>query len=197
MQASNQDQLSPPQLRRGGCAITKSCEATSTRADGAVLVKRIDISIPFFSFLILVCSALAWGQSETSPPLPDGPGKDTFESVCSLCHAPTTPFGKQWTRKEWELKVTEMLQEEPDVTREERAAIVEYLAANFKPGGKIYINWAEAKDLESALEISPSEAEAIVRYRRERGDFKNLEDLKKVSSLDSAKIESKKDRLVF
>ena len=49
--------------------------------------------------------------------------------------------------------------------------------------------------LEAALEISSSEAEAIVRYRRERGDFKNLEDLKKVSSLDSAKIESKKDRL--
>ena len=49
-----------------------------------------------------------------------------------------------------------MLQEEPDVTREERAAIVEYLAANFRPGGKIYINRAAAQDLEAALEISAS-----------------------------------------
>ena len=106
-------------------------------------------------------------------------------------------MGKQWTREQWELKVTEMLQEEPDVTRQERLAIVEYLAATFKPGGKIYINKAATKDLETALEISSSEAEAIVRYRRERGDFKNFEDLKKVPSLDSAKIESKKDRLVF
>lgn len=140
---------------------------------------------------------MVWGQSETSPPLPDGPGKDTFVSVCSLCHAPTTPFGRQWTRKEWELKVTEMLQEEPDVTREERAAIVEYLAANFKPGGKIYINKADAKDLVSALEISEAEAEALVAYRQKEGGFRAFDDVKKVPGFNSSKIEGKKDRLVF
>ena len=106
-------------------------------------------------------------------------------------------MGKQWTRQEWELKVTEMLQEEPDVTRDERAAIVEYLAANFRPGGKIYINHAGAKDLETALEISAADAEAIVRYRRSEGDFKSLDDLKKVPGFNSAKGEAKKDRLVF
>jgi competence ComEA-like helix-hairpin-helix protein len=106
-------------------------------------------------------------------------------------------MGKQLTREQWELKVIEMLQEEPDVTREERAAIVEYLAANFKPGGKIYINKAEAKDLETALGISAAEAEAIVRYRRAQGDLKSFEDLKKVAGLDSGKIEGKKERLVF
>ena len=142
-------------------------------------------------------AAIALGQSEKAPALPDGPGKDTFVSVCSLCHSPAAPLGKQWTRAEWELKVTEMLQEEPDVTREERAAIVEYLAANFRPGGKIYINKAAAKDLESALEISSTEAEAIVRYRKAQGDFKNVDDVKKVSPLDMAKVEAKKDRLVF
>jgi competence protein ComEA len=78
--------------------------------------------------------------------------------------------------------------------REERAAIVEYLTANFRPGGKIYINKAAAKDLETALEISASEAEAIFRYRRAQGDFKSLEDLKKVPS---TKLESKKERFVF
>ena len=30
-----------PQLRRGGCAAKKSCEATLARADGVVLVKRM------------------------------------------------------------------------------------------------------------------------------------------------------------
>ena len=136
-------------------------------------------------------------QSGKPPALPDGSGKETFVSVCSLCHDPTTPFGKQWTREQWELKVTEMLQEEPDVTREERAAIVAYLAANFRPGGKIYINWATAKDLESALEISAAEAEGIVRYRKAQGEFKGLEDLRKVKPLDFEKVESKKERLVY
>ena len=139
----------------------------------------------------------AWGQSEKTPTLPDGPGKDTFVSVCSLCHSPTAPFGKQWTRQEWELKVIEMLQEDPDVTRDERTAIIEYLAANFRPGGKIYINYAAAKDLQSALEISSTAAEAIVTYRKAQGDFKTFDDLKKVPGLDSAKVEAKNDRLVF
>jgi competence protein ComEA len=152
------------------------------------------------SGLPILCVAgalIAVTQSETAPAFPDGPGKDTFTSVCSLCHAPTTPFGKQWTRQQWELKVTEMLQEEPDVTREERVAIVDYLAANFKPGGKIYINWAAANDLESALEISRVEAEAIVRYRKTQGDFKSIDDLKKVPDFNIGKIEGKKDRVVF
>jgi competence protein ComEA len=152
------------------------------------------------SLLLLAIFAgarIAWGQSEAPPNLPAGAGKDTFVSVCSLCHDLSAPMGKQWTREQWQLKVTEMLQEEPDVTREERTAIVEYLAANFKPGGKIYINKAEAKDLEAALEISAPNAEAIVRYRRAQGEFKSLDDVKKVPGVDSAKIEGKKDRLVF
>ena len=129
--------------------------------------------------------------------LPDGPGKETFESVCSLCHSPAAPMGKQWTRAQWEAKVIEMLQEEPDVTPAERAAIVEYLTANFKPGGKIYINKIAAKDLQTLLEISPKDADAIVRFREENGFFKAIDDLKKVPGVDYGKIEAKKDRLTF
>ena len=144
---------------------------------------------------LIVIALFSWSTAAQS--LPNGPGKEVFESVCSLCHAPTAPMGKQWTRTQWELKVTEMLQEEPDVTPEERVAIVEYLSANFKPGGKIYINKAKAKDLETALEISAKDAEAIVRYRDEKGAFKTLDDLKKVPGLDAAKLEARKDRLEF
>ena len=106
-------------------------------------------------------------------------------------------MGKQWTKAQWEAKVIEMLQEEPEVTAPERATIIEYLAANFRPGGKIYINKAAAKDLQTALEVSAKDAEAIVRYREENGNFKTLDDLKKISGLDAAKVEAKKDRLEF
>ena len=146
-------------------------------------------------FACIGFAVFGWSAPEQS--LPDGPGKDTFVSVCSLCQSPTAPMGKQWTREQWQAKVTEMLQEEPDVTREERSAIVEYLTANLYPGGKIYINRAKAADLETALEVSKSIAEAIVKYREEKGEFKNLEDLKKVPDLDAAKIEARKARLEF
>jgi competence protein ComEA len=120
-----------------------------------------------------------------------------FESVCSLCHTPDTAVGKHWTRTQWEAKVTEMLQEEPDVTAQEREAIVGYLAANFRPGGKIYVNRAAAKDLAISLDLSARDAEAIVHRREENGAFKALDDLKNVPGLDIAKIEARKDRLAF
>ena len=121
-----------------------------------------------------------------------------FESVCSLCHdGPTAVMGKQWTRPQWEAKVAEMLQEETEVTPQERAAIVEYLSANFRPGGKIYVNKAAVKDLEVALDVTTRDAEAIARYREEKGSFKTLDDLKKVPGVDAAKIEAKKDLLEF
>ena len=148
--------------------------------------------------LITASAALVlFSWTVSAQALPNGPGKDVFESVCSLCHAPTAPMGKQWTRAQWEAKVIEMLQEEPDVTPQERTAIVEYLAANFKPGAMIYINMAEAKDLEAALAIPTKEAQAIVQYRKEKGSFKTLDDLKKVPGLDFAKIDAKKDLLQF
>ena len=150
------------------------------------------------AFLIVsftVCITAAAVSATQS--LPDSPGKDVFESVCSLCHAPTAPFGKQWTKLQWEAKVTEMLQEEPDVTQQERATIIEYLAANFRPGGKIYVNYGKAKELEAALELSTKDAEAMVRYRDEKGPFKTVDDVKKVPGLDAAKIDARRDRLEF
>jgi competence protein ComEA len=156
--------------------------------------------IPHFEFLMAGVLSIAAAQS---PPrsaariLPDGSGKDVFESVCSLCHSPTAVLGKQWTTPQWEEKVREMLQEEPDVTAPERAAIVEYLAANFKPGGTIYVNKAKAKDLETALQLSAADAALVVRYRDENGAFKSIDDLKKVPGVDAATIDARKDRIDF
>ena len=159
---------------------------------------RMRARIPQSAFLIVnftVCIAAVAASATQS--LPDSPGKDVFESVCSLCHAATTPFGKQWTRPQWEAKVTEMLQEEPDVTAQERAAIVEYLAANFRPGGKIYVNYGKAKELETALELSTKDAEVMVRYRDQNGPFKTVDDVKKVPGLEATKVDVRKDRFIF
>ena len=144
------------------------------------------------SACLLMFSSRAGAQS-----LPDGPGKATFESVCSLCHTVAGPAGKQWTKLQWEAKVIEMLQEEQDVSAEERAAILEYLVATFKPGGKVYVNIIAEKDLQALLEISAKDAQLIVGYREQKGAFKSLEVLKNVPGVDAAKIDAKKDRIAF
>ena len=82
---------------------------------------------------------------------------------------------------------------------QEFRAVLEYLAKNF-PAGElppVDVNNARAIQLESRLSLKRSEAAKILGYRKEHGDFKSIEDLKKVPGIDIAKIEAKKDRLVF
>jgi len=84
-----------------------------------------------FGFVLL--AAVAQGQS----PLPDGPGKDLVEAVCTACHTLERVVAKRATKAEWQDKVLEMLQEDPDITQKERDQIVEYLAKNFPPKSSI------------------------------------------------------------
>jgi competence protein ComEA len=141
-------------------------------------------------FLLFAVALCAPAQS-----LPEGPGKELVEVICSPCHSTERIVTKQWTKPQWQAKVLEMLQEELDVTQPERDKIVEYLAKSFP--AKVNVNKAEAKELETALELSAENAAAIVRYREQKGDFKTLDDLKNVPGLDAAKIESRKDRVEF
>jgi competence protein ComEA len=144
----------------------------------------VGVKLSLLSLVALGAGIAVFGQT-----LPDAPGKETFVMVCSMCHSPDAVIGKQGSRQWWRSKVTEMLESDVDT-------IVAYLAKNF-PIVKINVNKAAAKDLETGLELTDKESEAIVQYREAKGNFKTLDDLKKVPGLDAVKIESKKDRLEF
>ncbi len=143
----------------------------------------------------LLFSFAAVAQSPVQ--IPEGPGKDLVEAVCTACHTLERVAAKHATKAQWQDKVLEMLQEDPDITQQERDRIVEYLATAFPPLPKVNVNKASAKDLETALELAPKDAEAIVRYRTDHGNFKSLDDLKKVPDLDTARIAEHPDRLEF
>jgi competence ComEA-like helix-hairpin-helix protein len=138
---------------------------------------------------------LLLASSAPAQSLPEGPGKDLVEAVCTACHDPARIIAKQATKAEWQAKILEMLQECPDVTQDERNQIAVYLAKNFPK--HVNVNAAPAKELESVLEVSSTEAEAVVRYREEKGAFHSAEDLKKVPGFDSAKVEAIRNRLEF
>jgi competence protein ComEA len=135
----------------------------------------------------LLLSSIALAQT-----LPEGPGKQTFEDTCSLCHSPTAVIGMHKTKAEWKSKVTEMLQEQ-DVPDSDRTAIIDYLARSFP--ATVNVNKAAAKDLEPIL--GAKDAAAIVQYRESKGTFKSIDDLKKVSGIEPAKLESVKQQLEF
>ena len=136
-----------------------------------------------------------FGATAAAQTLPEGPGKELVEVICTACHDANRIVAKQGTKADWQAKVLEMLQECPDVAQDERDRIVEYLAQSFPR--HVNVNTAEAKEIEVVLEFSAKEAEAIVRYRQEKGKFQNADDLKKVPGIDSAKIDAIKTRVSY
>ncbi len=76
--------------------------------------------------------------------------------------------------------------------------MVEYLAKSFPPlPDKVNVNKATAKDIETGLALTTEEAEAIVKYRTDHGNFKDYDSLTKVPGVDAKKLEAKKDAIIF
>jgi competence protein ComEA len=138
--------------------------------------------------------ALAGAQPREVAGFPDGPGKDNFELICSSCHSPTHVLTKELNKAEWTEMVIGMLLEE-DVSQKEKDAIIAYLAANYPR--TVNVNKASAAELQKALEISATEAQAIVAYRQANGTFKTTADMEKIPGWNSARIEPIRKRIQF
>lgn len=131
--------------------------------------------------------------------LREGPGKDETEKLCKGCHEVARSVSVRQDRAGWEATMRKMIALGVKGTEAELDAILEYLVRNY-PADEVppvNINKATAIELESGLTLKRSEAAAILRYRKEHGDFKSIDDLKKVPGLDVKKIEAKKERVVF
>ena len=136
-------------------------------------------------------------QSQTHPELPAGPGRDTLIRVCSSCHSPDNVIANGQDRSGWENTITKMAGFGAVASDDEFTEILEYLVKNFPANAPINVNKATASQLESGLGFTSAEAEAVVQYRGKNGDFKTIDDLKKVPDLDAKKVDAKKDRLTF
>lgn len=129
--------------------------------------------------------------------LPEGAGKAEVVKVCDSCHGVSTLAGEARTPSQWNDLVNDMVARGAQGSDEELRRVVDYLSKTFPPPTKVNVNTAPAKELESKLDISSKDAEALVRYREQNGKFQSFDDLKKVSGLDLKKIEAKRGRLVF
>lgn len=131
------------------------------------------------------------------PELPAGPGKDTLVRVCSKCHSPDNVIANGQDRAGWEDTITKMAGFGAVASDDEFTQILDYLAKNFPAATTIHVNQATAAQLESGLGLSTTEAEAVIDYRKKNGDYKSLDDLKKVPNVDAKKLDAKKDLLAF
>jgi len=130
--------------------------------------------------------------------LPDGPGRDALQKVCTGCHGVEAAVSARHTREEWEAIVSDMVDKGASGTDAELEQIITYLSTNYRRRpATVNVNTAPAKALELDLGFTKSDAEAIEQYRQSNGKFKSLDDLKKVPKIDTAKIEAEKNRITF
>jgi competence protein ComEA len=130
----------------------------------------------------------------TASRFPAGPGRDALFKVCKECHGPESVLGQLKTRDEWSKTLDEMAANGATGTDEEWNSILEYLDKHYS---LILVNTAPAKDLALKLDVPAEIADAIVRARAEKGKFSSIDDLKRVPGLDGAKLDARKDRLIF
>ena len=147
---------------------------------------------PILAIIPLLISSLA--PAMQAQDLPEGKGKDVLENVCGACHGVDLIAGRRATKEGWGYIVDDMVSRGASATNEQIKTINEYLAKNF---GQVNTNKAPAAEIASVLEITADQADAIVKYRKDHGDFKTLDDVKKVPGLASANLDAKKDRIVF
>jgi competence ComEA-like helix-hairpin-helix protein len=144
----------------------------------------------------LLCAAPAIAQDQ----FPEGAGKAATLQLCAGCHAPDIIVGHKQTRDEWTATIQAMMNRGLEASPEQLTSVLDYLTKHFGPGSAaetINVNKAPAVELEHGFALTAKEAEAIVKYRTEKGAFKTVDDLKKVPDLDFKKIEAHKDRVSF
>ncbi len=132
------------------------------------------------------------GLANAQLTLPEAPARKTFETVCGACHDLRT--GPRRTKAAWVAVVDSMAGRGARATDQEFAAIAEYLTKYF---GAVDVNQGAAKEIADVLEIPAQDADAIVRFRTDNGEFKDLDGLKKVPGVDANAIEERSTRIVF
>ncbi|MGA3238301.1 MAG: helix-hairpin-helix domain-containing protein [Bryobacteraceae bacterium] len=149
------------------------------------------------AFCFLAVTLLAAAADDDVKMLPDGPGKEVIVRTCLECHDAGSFRKKRLDQDGWTETVGQMVDQGANATAQEQTAIVEYLVHNFGPDSKVRINTAPVSEIRVVLGFTNEETKAIIAYRDEHGDFKELPDLLKVPGIDSKKVEAKKDMLAF
>src|SRR5712671_4751667 len=144
-------------------------------------------------FLALVLSTRAQDNSS----LPDAPEKELVRKACTGCHGADVATNAAMDKNGWLGIVNQMVAAGAKIKKEDIPSIVNYLARNFGSPGALNPNKATAEEIESGLRVTSKEAEAIVQYRKQHGDFKDWHDLLKVEGVDNKKIIEAKDRIAL
>ena len=122
------------------------------------------------------------------------PGLETFTAVCSKCHTPERILATRRTRTQWEEVLDKMTKIGAQITDENYDTLMDYLLRRY---GKININRGDAKEIALVANVSAADADAIVKYRSDHGNFADFDAVAKVPGIDVKKLEENREAISF
>jgi competence protein ComEA len=143
--------------------------------------------------LTLVLATIAGGQENKSN-LPDGPGKEQLQRVCSSCHELETVTAARRTKGGWQQTIEDMVDRGAEGSEEDMVAVLSYLTTFY---GRVNVNTASAEELQKSLDLSARDAHAIMVYREQNGKINNFEQLKKIPGVDPDRLQAKRGWIAF
>jgi competence protein ComEA len=149
--------------------------------------------------LWLAAAAIALSSGPLLAQLPPGAGREQTQKLCSDCHELERSISLRQDRDGWKATLNKMISLGAQGSEEEFSVVLDYLFRNY-PAQQLpplNVNTAKAIDFETRLSLRRSEAAAVIEYRTTHGSFRSIDDLKKVKGVDPAKIDRKKDVLIF
>jgi len=121
-------------------------------------------------------------------------GRQIVQKICTSCHDMDTITASRRTEAGWKESVDDMVSRGADGRPQELAEVIRYLTKYF---GKLNVNTATAPRMVEFLGIAQKDASAIVQWRDHNAKFQNLDQLKAVPGIDTAKIEQKREIIAF
>ena len=154
---------------------------------------------PWSIELRLALAALTLSSGPLLAQLPENPGREQTQKLCSDCHELERSISLRQNRDGWKATLNKMISLGAQGTDDEFSAVLDYLSRNYPAQvlPPLNVNTAKAIDFETRLSLRRSEAAAVIGYRAKHGSFKSIDDLKGVPGVDPEKFTRKKDVLVF
>lgn len=157
---------------------------------------------------IVACAAvglwLAAMRGVTGPPVfaevraqetqADDAGTALLAQMCSRCHESARIVEKRRTRSDWQEVLLKMIERGAEGGEKDFEDLFAYLVVTY---GQIYINQAPPDEMVAVLGVTPSEAEAIAKYRAANGNFADFDAILKVPGVSAATLEKHRGSVLF
>jgi len=117
-----------------------------------------------------------------------------FIRVCGNCHDSERVTASRRSKVDWEDVINTMVTKGAEGSDQDFETVLQYLLHYY---GKVYVNRCVASELVTVLGLPQKDADAILAYKKDKGNFADFDALTKVPGIDVKALEAHRDAIVF